>query len=79
MKNIGNYKLLRVREALARLDGAVGRLEAAAEAVAPVGELKAEFESLARDHAVLKETAGRVATRLDAAITRLAAAAHDKA
>jgi hypothetical protein len=79
LKDIGNYKLLRVHEALARLGGAVTRLEAAADAAAPAGEVKAEFESLTRDHAALKETAGKVATRLDAAIARLAAAVDDKA
>ena len=78
MKDIGNYKLLRVRDALTRLDGAVGRLEAAADAITPAGEVKAELESLTRDHAALKETAGRVATRLDAAIARLAVAVDDK-
>ncbi|MHB1205594.1 MAG: hypothetical protein ACYCZX_08520 [Rhodospirillaceae bacterium] len=78
MKDIGNYKLLRIGEALARLDGAVGRLEAAADAVPHAGEVKAELESLTRDHAALKETADRVATRLDVAIARLAAAVDDK-
>lgn len=72
MKDIGNYKLSKVRDALARLDAAVGRLETAA-ANAPGGALRAELDALALNHAALKKTAGHVATRLDAAIDRLSA------
>ena len=80
MKDIGNYKLSKVREALGRLDGAVGRLEAAAQAAAGInalpGKLKEELETLSEDHAALKKTAGHVAERLDAAIERLSAAVN---
>ena len=80
MKDIGNYKLSKVREALGRLDGAVGRLEAATQGLSGGGEasqkLQAELETLTQDHAALKRTAGDVAERLDAAIERLGAAVN---
>ena len=80
MKDIGNYKLTKVREALGRLDGAVGRLEAATQGLGGSGEssqkLQAELETLSQDHAALKRTAGQVAERLDAAIERLGAAVN---
>ena len=79
MKDIGNYKLLQVHEALQRLAGAVDRLETAANDVAPAlpmareaPALRTQFDQLVQDHTVLKATAGRVAVRLDAAIARLA-------
>lgn len=80
MKDIGNYKLSKVREALGRLDGAVGRLEAATQGLKGGGDssrkLQAELETLTQDHAALKKTAGQVAERLDAAIQRLGAAVN---
>lgn len=60
-----------MREALERLERAIGRVEAAAAARGKsedVAGLKEAFDQLARDHAALKDTAGRVANRLDAVI-----------
>ena len=60
-----------MREALERLERAVGRVDAAAAArakSADVSGLKEAFDRISRDHAALKETAGRVADRLDAVI-----------
>jgi hypothetical protein len=86
LKDIGNYKLVRVQEALGRLEGAIGRLERAAAAGAASAstgavsdarqaqeraELKAEVARMADKHAALKQSAGRVAERLDHAISRL--------
>ena len=78
MKDIGNYKLLKVHDALGRLGAAVDRLESAASLAEPalplartVPGLKAELDHLSRDHAALKTTAGQVASRLDTAIARL--------
>ena len=73
MKDIGNYKLSKVRDALARLDAAVGRLETAAANAPGNPALRAELDTLTQNHAALKKTAGHVATRLDAAIDRLGA------
>ncbi len=80
MKDIGNYKLVHVQEALQRLDRAMTRLESATAQIqptAPLARAKAEAEqALARlqhNHATLKDTAGRVALRLDTAIVRLSA------
>jgi hypothetical protein len=78
LKDIGNYKLLQVGEALQRLDRAVARLEAASANTAPDDSLKnqsAELErklaDLTRNHGDLKEAATRVASRLDMAISNL--------
>lgn len=73
MKDIGNYKLSKVRDALTRLDRALGRLETAAQSASGAAAVKAELETLAQTHAALKKTAGHVAARLDAAIDRLSA------
>ena len=79
MKDIGNYKLLQVHEALQRLERAVSGLEKAADAIAPAlpaareaPQLKSRFEELTAQHAALKANATEVAARLDGAITRLA-------
>ncbi len=77
MKDIGNYKLSKIRDALGRLDAAVGRLESAAQNASAQGlpdeALKAELATLMENHAALKKTAGHVAARLDATIERLTA------
>ena len=73
MKDIGNYKLSKVRDALGRLDQALGRLETAAQSASTSAPLRAELEALTQNHAALKKTAGHVAARLDAAIDRLSA------
>ena len=80
MKDIGNYKLVHVHEAVQRLDRAMTRLERAAAQVQPTAplehakaELQQELARLQRDHATLKDTAGQVALRLDTAISRLSA------
>jgi hypothetical protein len=60
-----------VREALERLERAIGRLDSAAAARGKsedVVGLKEAFDRLSRDHAALRDTAGRVANRLDAVI-----------
>ena len=52
-----------VREALERLERAIGRLDSAAAARGKsedVAGLKDAFDRLSRDHAALKDTAGRV-------------------
>jgi hypothetical protein len=81
LKDIENSKLVQVHTALERLDRALTRLESAA-AVAPVaGEAKVlgqKLDHLTQAHATLKETAGRVATRLDAAIGRLSDAIEEE-
>lgn len=74
MKDIENYKLSGVHEALQRLDRAVGRLESAAGKPPRAGDTAALEQKLADlrvQHGSLKETAGRVAGRLDDAIGRL--------
>ncbi len=73
MKDIGNYKLSKVRDALARLDQALGRLETAAETAPGSAAVKAELDALSQNHAALKKTAGHVAVRLDAVLDRLGA------
>lgn len=65
-----------VSTALQRLERAIGRLEAAAAARGPSEDtrgLKDAFDRLTRDHAALKENAGRVAERLDRVIDRVQA------
>lgn len=60
-----------VREALERLERAIGRLDAAAAARGrseDVAALKDDYERLRRDHAALSTSAGHVADRLDAVI-----------
>ena len=79
MKDIEN-SMAQSTAALARLQRAVGRLDAAArkprpESAAPTpapGISSADASKLTRDHAALKEATGRVAARLDETITRLA-------
>ncbi len=84
MKDIGNYALEKVQVALKHLDEAVSRLETAAAQVQtqlPLAEDAAVFEQkladLSKQNSELKESAGRVAGRLDVAIGRLAAALKD--
>ena len=86
MKDIGNYKLLKVHEALQRLDRAVHALESAAEAAAPAlssareaPQLKSRLDALTTSHAALKANAGEVAARLDDAIARLGLLLGDQA
>jgi hypothetical protein len=80
LKDIENYKLPHVQDALQRLDRALARLESVA-AKAGTGKPDAAFEKkldqLTQAHGALKETAGRVAARLDAAIGRLSASIED--
>ncbi|MGZ6176307.1 MAG: hypothetical protein ACXWNB_10770 [Candidatus Binataceae bacterium] len=78
MKDIGNYKLLQVHEALQRLERAVRGLETAAETIAPAlpvareaPQLKSRLEALTASHVALKTSANQVAARLDDAIARL--------
>jgi len=74
-----------VHGALQRLEIAIGRLETAATAGAERHEsalrnstdLHAAFEQLTQDHAALKESAERVALRLDDVIGRVQAVAGD--
>lgn len=79
LKDIGNYKLLQVHEALQRLDRAVSHLEAASNTLAPAlslareaPALKSRLEEITTQHAALKTSAEDVAIRLDQAIARLA-------
>lgn len=63
-----------VRDALARLERAIGRVDAAAAARGESEDasgLKEAFDRLTGEHAALKDTAGRVATRLDAVIDQV--------
>lgn len=63
-----------MREALERLERAIGRVDTAASARGKsqdVRGLQEAFDQLSRDHAALKHTAGRVADRLDAVIDRV--------
>ncbi len=80
MKDIENYNLPRLGEALRRLEGAVTRLDAAATNNAPASsfakkseEAERKLADLGRSHEALKEAASHVATRLDLAIGRLSA------
>jgi hypothetical protein len=58
-----------MREALERLERAIGRLDAAVtRAPSEGGALKEELEDLRRDHAALSTSAAHVADRLDAVI-----------
>ena len=73
-----------VQTALKHLDDAITRLEAATSQVRstlPSAEEAAVFEQklaeFSRENGELKETVGRVAGRLDEAISRLAAALKD--
>lgn len=86
MKDINNSKLVHVHTALQRLDKALTRLEGAAskaattvQAVSNVGALAEKLHTLTDAHDTLKETAGRVAQRLDAAIGRLSASLDSEA
>ena len=84
MKDIENYKLVQVQTALQRLDDALIKLESAA-AKAPASRESSrneaaavqKLEALTLAHGALKDTAGRVATKLDAAIGRLSASLQD--
>jgi hypothetical protein len=65
--------------ALTRLERALGRLEAAAKrgrATPPGNAVEGELARLKDEHAALKETAARVADRLDGTIARLAVVAE---
>ena len=71
----------RLKEAQARLDAALGRLETAltrpnaprsvAERVGRIGELERELERLNREHMARQATVDQVTARLDAVIPRL--------
>jgi hypothetical protein len=84
LKDIANYKLTQVQGALTRLDAALVRLETVA-AKTPAGPgnadalaaLSRQLAEVTEAHAVLKETAGKVAARLDTAITRLSSSLED--
>jgi hypothetical protein len=81
LKDIENYKLVHVQDALQQLDRALMRLESAtARAGASKSDAAAlaqKLDQLTRAHSTLKESAARVASRLDAAIGRLSAAIED--
>ncbi len=84
MKDIENYKLLHVQDALQRLDRALVRLESAAGKLrsksGTAGDsaaLAIKLDHLSQAHGALKETTGRVARGLDAAISRLSALIPD--
>ncbi|MSO72332.1 MAG: hypothetical protein EXQ84_01805 [Rhodospirillaceae bacterium] len=84
MKDIENYKLPHVQDALQRLERALVCLESAAgkprAKPEPAGEtvaLAKKFDQLSRAHGALKETTGRVARGLDGAISRLSALIPD--
>ncbi len=92
LKDIENYKLLRVQESLQRLDLALSSLESVADkvdaqvkaatgtvgtAAAEAAAIQEKLDRLTQDHGTLKETANRVATRLDQAIGRLSATLQD--
>ncbi len=65
-----------VREALERLERAIGRIDSVARTKGQsedVSGLKEAFDQLTRDHAALKASAGRVADRLDAVIGQVRA------
>jgi uncharacterized protein with von Willebrand factor type A (vWA) domain len=79
LKDIEN-SMAQSAAALARLERALGRLDAAARkaraGAAPAATPQVSSDDVAklkRDHAALKEATGRVATRLDETIARLAA------
>ena len=78
MKDIENYKLPRVSDAVQRLQRAVTRLETAAgnvRATAPLLKKSEEAErklaALTTSHEALREAATRISSRLDMAIGRL--------
>ncbi len=78
LKDIENYKLPRITEAVQRLERAVARLETAAGhvgATAPLLKKSEEAErklaALTTSHEALREAATRIASRLDMAIGRL--------
>lgn len=84
LKDIENSKLPHVQDALQRLDSALARLESAAAKAdagkpdaAAAAAMEKKLDQLTHAHGALKETAGRVATRLDAAIGRLSASIQD--
>jgi hypothetical protein len=86
LKDIDNSKLLHVETALQRLDKALTRLEGAASkaatavpAASNAGALAEKLHTLTAAHDSLKETAGRVALRLDTAIGRLSASLDSEA
>jgi hypothetical protein len=69
-----------VRAALERLERAVSRLDEAAAARGASEDIKGlreAFDGLKREHAALKDTAGRVATRLDAVIGQVRASLQE--
>ena len=79
MKDIEN-SMAQSAAALARLERALGRLDAAARKpratpapTAGAGIASDDVAKLKRDHATLKDAPGRVAARLDDTIARLAA------
>ena len=78
MKDIENYKLPRVSDAVQRLERALARLETAAAGVGQTGPLLQKSEEterkladLTQSHEALREAATRIASRLDMAIGRL--------
>lgn len=77
MKDIVNPH---VAEALQRLERAIAKLDSASAARLPQDDTAAltqELARLKRDHGALRETATRVAQRLDTAIGRLQSAVTD--
>ena len=67
----------RLGDAVTRLESAASNLQTAAPSAADTKPLEEKLARLSRDHGALKETAGRVAARLDAAIGRLSASLKD--
>lgn len=64
-------------EAVARLETAAGQVQAKLPLAEEAGVLEKRVADLSRENTALKESAGRVAERLDAAIGRLSAALKD--
>jgi hypothetical protein len=78
LKDIENYKLPRIGDAVQRLERAIARLDAAAGNAGPTApllkksqEAERKLSDLQQNHEALREAATRIASRLDMAIGRL--------
>ena len=71
--------LQRLDKALVRLEGAASKAATAVPAASNAAALAEKLHVLTDAHDTLKETAGRVGQRLDAAIGRLAASLDSEA